>query len=56
MLDATAAEQARPMIQSLVEERDAYKLALERAEGTIHRLRIDNDALKREVANARRAQ
>ena len=54
MLDETAAEQVKEMIKALVEQRDSYKLALERAEGTIHRLKIANDALRQEVADARR--
>lgn len=54
MLDETAAEQVKEMIKALVEQRDSYKLALERAEGTIHRLRIANDLLERAVRDARR--
>ena len=54
LLDATAAEQVKEMIKALVEQRDDYKLKLERAEGTIHRLRITNDELRKEIQDAAR--
>ena len=54
LLDATAAEQVKEMIKALVEQRDDYKLKLERAEGIIHRLRITNDELRKEIQDAAR--
>ena len=54
LLDATAAEQVKEMIKALVEQRDHYKLKLERAEGIIHRLRITNDELRKEIQDAAR--
>jgi len=56
VLDQTAADQVRDLIKALVEQRDHYKLELERAEGVIHRLKITNDELRKEVADARRAK
>lgn len=54
VLDQTAADQVRDLIRALVEQRDRYKLELERAEGTIHRLRITNDELRKEISDAAR--